>query len=301
MVSAQERCEPSDTPRRMREYDSRVAQLDIGMPGKVGIIDVTLRTDRTGRTVMSEQFYQTPLQVQRVVYPDDVPARMAQIYLMSVSGGILQGDRNRIDIKLSDEAAARILTQGATRVYSMDASFATQMVNITTEDGCYLEYLPHCIIPYRNARYYQRTHIRRDGGVIICSEMLVPGRVASGESFLYDICYLRTMYTDRSGVVKFLENQQIEPHSCNPEAMNGFSVMGTVYAFFDGTSDVEERVVQDMDSVDGTISGTSLLPDQAGIMVRVLGRDAICGFDAVNTAVRSLRRHIPGSPFSDTA
>ena len=51
---------------------------------------------------------------------------MAYIYIMSPSGGILQGDRYRIDVKLGSNALSHFTTQGATRVYKMDKNFATQ-------------------------------------------------------------------------------------------------------------------------------------------------------------------------------
>ena len=67
---------------------------------------------------------------------------MAYLYLLSSSGGILQGDRYRTEIALKNNAVAHITTQGATRIYGMNNNYASQTVNITVQQGSYLEYIP---------------------------------------------------------------------------------------------------------------------------------------------------------------
>jgi urease accessory protein len=46
---------------------------------------------------------------------------------------------------------------------------------------------------------------------LIYSEILTPGRVAMGESFEYDICYLKTHCKNQDKKIRFLENTKIEP------------------------------------------------------------------------------------------
>ena len=63
---------------------------------------------------------------------------MAYLYIISPSGGILQGDRYKTEITLKNNATSHITTQGATRIYSMNSNSASQMVNITLDENCYL-------------------------------------------------------------------------------------------------------------------------------------------------------------------
>ena len=79
--------------------------------------------------------------------------------IISPSGGILQGDRYRIDITLSNNAFAHVTTQSATRIYKMERNFATQMVNVVVEEGSHFEYIPDQIIPFRNSRFYQAVEL----------------------------------------------------------------------------------------------------------------------------------------------
>ena len=50
---------------------------------------------------------------------------------LSPSGGILQGDRYRMDVELKNNAISHITTQGATRIYKMESNYATHLVTLT--------------------------------------------------------------------------------------------------------------------------------------------------------------------------
>ena len=76
--------------------------------------------------------------------------------MLSRPQGNTQGDRYRMDITLSKDALFHLTTQGATRIYRMDKNYATQVVNITVGEGCYFEFIPDQIIPYRDSRFYQK-------------------------------------------------------------------------------------------------------------------------------------------------
>ncbi len=301
-MNAPEYYTPQDIPPWIGRYDAEVGQLGVGRTGKVGIADVELRGDGAGKTVIARQFSQVPLQVQRAIYPEASLPGMARLYIMSPSGGVLQGDRYRIDVALKDAAASQITTQGATRVYGMNSNFATQMVNITLGKGCYLEYVPHQIIPYRNSRYYQRMGLDvHDDATLIYSEVLAPGREAMGEAFEYDACCLKTVCRNQDGRMRFLENSRIEPSGRETRGLGvlrGYGTLGTVYIFFGGdAAGVEESIGQEDEKNDGTISGTSRLPNGSGVIVRILGDRTEDVLDAVSGTLGVCRKVVPGSPF----
>ena len=215
---------PDDIPKEFQIYNTKVKQLGVGKSGKVGILELELQENIEGRTVVTNQYYQVPLQIQRVLYPETSLPGMAYLYVISPSGGILQGDRYRIDISLKNKATSHITTQGATRVYSMNSNSATQIINITLDDNCYLEYIPDQIIPFKNSRYYQKVNLNiHDNATLIYSEILTPGRVAMEESFEYDICYLRTHCKNQEEEIRFIENTKIEPKK---QKIKSFGILG---------------------------------------------------------------------------
>src|ERR687886_2110969 len=182
---------PDDIPPGVLAYGHDLRQLEVGKAGKIGALTLRLEQDsENGKTAVKEQYSKVPLFTQRALYLEESLPSMAYIYVISPSGGILQGDRYRIDIKLKNSAYAHITTQGATRIYRMENNYATQIVNVIVDDGCYFEFVPDQIIPYKNSRFYQTVNLNvHDNATMIYSEIIVPGRVATGESFEYDICY----------------------------------------------------------------------------------------------------------------
>jgi len=94
---------PNDIPKEIQTFDSKVKQLGVGKSGKVGIMDLELQKDCNGKTIVTKQFSQVPLQLQRALYPENSLPGMAYLYVMSPSGGILQGDRYRTDVLLKKQ------------------------------------------------------------------------------------------------------------------------------------------------------------------------------------------------------
>jgi len=297
---------PNDIPNEIQIYDAEVKQLGVGKSGKVGILDLELQKDSTGKTVVTRQFSQVPLQFQRALYPENSLPEMAYLYVMSPSGGILQGDRYRTDVLLKNKAIAHMTTQGATSIYSMNSNFASQIVNITVDENCYLEYIPDQIIPYKNSRYYQKVNLNvHNNSTLIYSEILTPGRVAMEESFEYDICYLRTHCKNQDNKIRFLENTKIEPKK---QKLTDFGILGkyrtvgTVYILTrkEDVIELENTLNEDIRNTDVVSVGTSILPDESGIVVRILGKKTDSIFDVIFKTLEISRKKILGASFSKT-
>ncbi|MEK0338007.1 MAG: urease accessory protein UreD [Nitrosopumilus sp.] len=297
---------PDDIPNEIQTFDAKVKQLGVGKSGKVGILDLELQKDNTGKTVVTKQFSQVPLQFQRAIYPENSLPEMAYLYVISLSGGILQGDRYRTDLLLKNGAIAHMTTQGATSIYSMNSNFASQIVNITVNENCYLEYIPDQIIPYKNSRYYQKVNLNvHNNSTLIYSEILTPGRVAMGESFEYDICYLRTHCKNQDKKIRFLENTKIEPKKQRLRdfgILGEYGTLGTVYIMTrkEDVIELENSINKEIRKTDVVFVGTSILPDESGIIIRVLGKRTDNVFDVIFKTLEISRKKILGASFSKT-
>lgn len=268
-----------DTKKELIDVPEEFAQCEVKQAnpvGKSGIIRLVLENDHDkNKTVIKEQYSQAPLYTQRALYYDTANPSMAYLFLMSSSGGILQDDRYQVDILLQNGAVANIATQGATRIYKMDSGFAIQDINITVGDGCYLELVPDQIIPYKNSRYCQRVNITvSDDATLVYSELVTPGRVAMGELFDYDICYLRTVAKDKSGKLKFIDTSMLNPKKQNPQSMGMLgdnTVFGTVYILAKASlaEQIHDATNVLLESTD-VRGGCSLLPQNCGVVVRIL-------------------------------
>ncbi len=295
---------PDDIPKEIQAYEGQVKQLGVGKSGKVGILDLELQTDGDGKTVITKQFSQVPLQIQRALYPENSLPKMAYLYVISSSGGILQGDRYRTDVTLKNRAIAHMTTQGATRIYSMNTNSASQILNITVDEDCYFEYIPDQIIPYKNSRYYQKVDLSvHNNSTLIYSEILTPGRVAMDESFAYDICYLRTHCKDQDKKIRFLENTKIEPKKMRVKdfgVLGEYEIVGTVYILTrkEDVNELENKLNECIKNSDSVSVGTSILSDESGIIVRILGNKTDSVFDVIFKILEISRKIILGAEFS---
>jgi urease accessory protein len=299
---------PKNIPPEIEVYLTEPQQLELVKSGKVGILRLKLvRDPDMGKTVIREQYCRVPLVIQRAIYLEETLPAMAYLYIISPSGGILQGDRYCIDITLSNNALAHITTQGATRIYKMEKNYGTQMVNINVEEGSYLEYIPDQIIPFHNSRFYQEVELSvNDNATMIYSETIVPGRVASGEKFEYDICYIKTIGRNQSGKLRFIDIVKLDPKNevlTVDGILGSFEVVGTIYIVTresyvkDLLNEINEMLKEF--EIGGKISGgASILPARQGIIVRIQGKTAADVKNLIFEGVRITRNQILGASFS---
>ena len=297
--------EPDDIPSEFSEYDHKVDQLDVGKTGKVGFLRIKLEKDpEKNKTVVTDQYSQFPLYIQKALHYDEFLPSMANLFIMSPSGGIIQGDRYRVDITLTNQAVCHITTQGATRIYKMNSNYATQLFNITVNKNCYLEFIPDQLIPYQNSRYYQKVELNiEDSATLVYSEILTPGRVAMGEFFSYDICYLKTICRNNDKKIKFLDNFLLEPKKQKITTLGilgNYTVLATIYIVSKNNSvlQIKEKInlaLQDNAEVNG---GCTVLPYDCGLVVRLLGNSSEEIKTTIYGIIRIVRKEILGTSFN---
>ena len=292
-------CFPEDVPSQFASFDGKIPQMDVGKTGKIGFLKLTLESDsQRNKTIITEQLSRVPLYVQKALYYDETIPSMAHVFVLSPSGGVLQGDRYRTDIELKNGAISHITTQGATRIYKMNSNYATQMINLNVGKNCYLEFLPEQLIPYKNSRYYQRATFNvDDSATLVYSETIVPGRVAMGELFDYDICCLKTLCYDDKQEIKFHDNCILEPKK---QTMNSLGIFGnkTAHSMMyvvtkqECIEELYETINQLFKDNDEIIGGASILPNNSGLSVRVLSNSSELNKITVYNIAQIVRKQI---------
>ena len=298
-------CEPDDIPAIFSEYDKKIEQLDVGKSGKVGLLRLKFEENSDkNKTVITDQYSQVPLYTQKALYYDENLPNMAHLFIMSPSGGILQGDRYRMDISLANNAVSHITTQGATRIYKMNSNYATQLININIGKDCYLEFIPDQIIPFRNSRYYQKVSLNVDpSATLIYSEIIVPGRVAMGELFSYDLCYLKTIGQNTEKNIKFIDNCMLKPKNQNMNTLGMFgnhTVLASVYILTKNENALIlnkkiNLIIKNNDEVSG---GSTILPNNSGLLVRLMCNSSEIIKTEIYDIVRIVRKEILDAEFT---
>ena len=298
-------CEPDDIPAIFSEYDKKIEQLDVGKSGKVGLLRLKFEENSDkNKTVITDQYSQVPLYTQKALYYDENLPNMAHLFIMSPSGGILQGDRYRMDISLANNAVSHITTQGATRIYKMNSNYATQLININVGKDCYLEFIPDQIIPFRNSRYYQKVSLNVDpSATLIYSEIIVPGRVAMGELFSYDLCYLKTIGQNIEKNINFVDNCMLKPKNQNMNTLGMFgnhTVLASVYILTKNENALIlnkkiNSIIKNNDEVSG---GSTILPNNSGLLVRLMCNSSEIIKTEIYDIVRIVRKEILDAEFT---
>ena len=266
--------------RELAAYQDEPRQMRSAVVGKSGAL--RLGFERRGpRTALVTMERQVPLLVQRPLYWDRSLPGMACVPIIHTSGSVVGGDRFRVRIDLAAGAQAHVTTQAATKIHGMDANYAAQLQDVSLDHGAYLEYLPGVTIPHRHARYLTDTRVTvPDDATMLLSEIVMPGRKhhGDGELFQYDVFSSTVSAVRPEGRSLFTEKILVEPAVRSvrrPGAMGGYAVFGTVLVMTgrDHATAILERT-QPVFDLGEVVSGASRLPNDAGVVFRVLGMES---------------------------
>jgi urease accessory protein len=233
---------------------------------------------RDGVTQIVDRYQRAPLQVQKVLRPHVAHPGMAWVYIVSIAGGIVQGDRLQIEIVARDGAQVHLTTPAATKIYRSPACPSCHLLRIRAGAGTYVEYLPGPVIPFRGARFLEEvTLVAHPTATLLFGGILSPGRVAMGESHVYDLYSSRITAEGEDGALEFLDIMHLTPATIPPKRpglLGRFDVLGTLHLLTGkGTArefgDRLHRLLQEHGEI---LAGASELPSGRGVTVRILGR-----------------------------
>lgn len=292
--------------RELADFQDEPPQLPSGSFGKRGHLCLGFEA-RLGRTVLATLHRRAPLIVQQALYWDEEMPGLPCVCMISNAGGVLQGDRNTIEVELAAGAQAYVTTQSATRVHEMDANYATQDQTLHLADGAYLEYVPCPIIPHRNSRFAQRTTISVDSGAtLVYSDVVMAGRkhYGAGEAFDYDVFSSLVRAARPDGTSLFTERFVIEPARVAVSrlgAMGDFHVLGNLIVLtpVSHAKRLFDAITPSFDAEAGVASGASRLPNDAGLIFKVLGFESAPVIAAIRSVWSLVRQEVAGARLPD--
>jgi urease accessory protein len=266
--------------RELAAFQDEPPQMASGMVGKNGLL--RLGFERRGtRTILADLDRRTPFMAQRALYPEQSLPDLAWLFIITTSGCVLQGDRMALEVNLGPQARAHVTTQSATKIHTMDANYAVQTQHICLADGAYLEFMPDPLIPHRRARFLSDTRLcLSETATLLYSEIIQPGRKYhhADERFGATLLSLATTATRPDGRMLFAEKLLVEPE-CRPVRQTGvmgpFDVLANVILLTpkDNADRVDARIGAAVDLEQGVAYGACRLPNDAGLIFKVLARE----------------------------
>jgi urease accessory protein len=271
-----------------------------------------LRAQRIGdRTRLAAVLSRPPLQVLRAAYTEPALPDLAAVTICSPAGGVLQGDRLRMEIRVEAGARLRLDTQSATRIYATPEVGATAEIVLRVGDGAFLEYVPDPLIPYAAASYRQESLWEVDGSAtLVVGEVVAAGREARGEWAAYQRVETEVEARRPDGRVLFRDACRLvpSPHPALPQRGSGKSLgllgdattIGSLFVVSPGfTASAFDGLGEDP-VISKCQAGWSDLPSEAGAWFKVLGADSASAWAAVRTAWESARRTLLGQGLPPT-
>ncbi|MFC5822573.1 urease accessory protein UreD [Nonomuraea insulae] len=290
-------------PRQIARYASVVDMLPVGSPGKVGVLDLAF--ERIGdRTELTAHYQKAPLHIARPLYDDPERPDMPSVMFLSSSGGVIQGDRYRIDVTCGAGSSVHLSTAAATRIYRMDQDYASQLVNFSVGPGAYLEYLPGHTIPYVDSRYYQRIAVTADPeATVVLGETVMGGRLARGERHAYAAYCGDLEVRGPNGQLVFYDPMRLAPPEravTGPAVLAGFGVVASFYVVTCVRPARElADAMHDTLATTGLRAGAGVLPGERGAWARILGDRSLDVTAALHLTWDVVRRLLIGVPAPD--
>ena len=267
------------TAPELAGFQDEPLQMKSGTAGKTGFLHLGFER-RGSHTILADLERRAPYMVQRALYCDQEMPDLPWVFLITTTGCLLQGDRLALDIALGKGAQAHVTTQSATKIHAMDANYAAQVQTITLADDAYLEFLPDPVIPHRRARFISDTRISVAAtATLFLSEIIQPGR----KHHHPDECFGATVVSVSTSAARpaghaplFTEKLVIDPGRYpmrQTGVMGSFDVFGNVIVCTPkAVADrIYARVEADVDTARGLAFGACRLPNDAGLIFKVLG------------------------------
>lgn len=232
-------------------------------------------TNEAGETQLKHQRHAAPIHVSK-------PYRDGQSLLLqtvSPTAGLLAGDRITLDIALDESASLTLYAPAVTRVHAMssDAPAAHCKQRFVLKGNAFMEFINEGTVLQRDSSFEQTTEISlSDNADMIFSDIVWPGRIASGEAFEFRAFQSRFQaYRDEKLIA--MERSYTTPDNRTGRSWQralGDSVMATTYVLT--RKDLSEVVseINDLQTESSCWIGATAL-DQEGLMIRVLSNSSI--------------------------
>ena len=230
------------------------------------------------RTVMVESFFRVPLQVMRPRYDE---SGCACVYLLSPTGGVVQGDDYQIDVTLAPNTHATLTTQASTKVYAMPGQGATQSMRVRVGQDAIFEYLPDSTILFRDANFIQGISLFLERGAkVALQEIVMPGRLARGETLVFSQYQSRIEMADSDGLLLY-DTCRIQPkcqrYLTGPGVLEEYACWGSWYLVGNFEMDWWEMLCEvaepTLNQPSKSTGGLAQL-QRGGIVIRMLAHNA---------------------------
>ena len=290
--------------REMQPYLREPDQMYVGAPGKHGYLKLIFELDPHGKSILREIDRRVPLIAQQELYFDKEWPQLPCLYILSSGGPNVDGDRYQQDITVRKDAFAWVSTGAATKLAEMRYNYSGMIQNIVAEENAYLEFMPEPVYPCRHTRFISDTRLCvHPTATVFYSEIFTGGRkyYKDGEMFEYDILSVCSHGERPDGRQLFREKFVIDPNVSDPRqlgVMGRFEIFANVIVMTppDKAEEIYARTQAFIDRKKTLAAGITKLPNEAGLLYKVIGNDSGTVKRMVREFCSTVRQVVRGLP-----
>lgn len=293
-----------DHAPEMHTFLEQPDAMYVGCPGKRGYLNLGFELDRDGKSILRELDRRAPLIVQQALYFDETLPSMPCVYILSSGGPNVDGDRYLQRFTLRKGSMAFVSTGAATKLAEMHRNYSGLQQEINLEADTYFEYLPEPVIPCRHTRFISDTAITVDpSATMFYSEIYMGGRkyYGDGELFVFDMLSVCTHAARPDGTPLFREKFIIDPVNWPLRSvgiMDDYDVFANVVVLTppDTAAKIYDSTEPFVDRDNHIAAGITHLPNDAGLLYKVLGRETGPVKATVRDFCSKVRQAVKGVP-----
>lgn len=294
--------------REMQPYLAPPEAMYVGAPGKQGYLRMGFELDPQGKCIMRDLERRVPIIVQQELYFDREWKELPCVYILSSGGPNLDGDRYQQDIYLKKDAFAWVSTGAATKLSEMKRNYSGMKQHFILDEGSYLEFMPEPVIPCRHTRFICDSElVVHPTATLFYSEVYMSGRkhYEKPENFVYDILSVCCKGKRPDGIDLFREKFVVEPFRLlNPRQlgiMGNFDVFANVIVMTppDKAEEIYRRTKAYLNPKDQIAAGITKLPNDAGLLFKVLGMEPVPVKKIVRKFSSTVREVVKGIKVAD--
>lgn len=290
--------------KEMAPYLEEPKAMYVGAPGKTGYLYLGFELDPRGKCILRDLDRRVPLIVQQELYFDEEMPEMPCVYILSSGGPNVDGDRYEQHLMVRKNAFAFVSTGAATKLAEMRYNYSGLTQNMILEENAYLEFLPEPIIPCKHTRFISDTRLSvAPSATLFYSEIFMGGRkyYKEGELFAYDILSVCTHGERPDGQPLFREKFVIQPEKRSPRSlgvMGSYDVFANVIVMTpkEHADRIYEKTAAFIDRKKKLAAGITHLPNDCGLLFKVLGMEPGPVKKIVREFCSSVRQEVKGKP-----
>ncbi|WP_316160093.1 urease accessory protein UreD [Bradyrhizobium sp. SZCCHNRI20481] len=255
---------------------------------------------RGGRTVIDRRLFAWPFVLTRSFHTDAERPDLLSVILQTGSGAVHGEDRLTQRFTLGPGAAACLTTQGATSVHRAEpGARAVEQVLLRVAAGASLDYRPEPRILFPGAALCQVLDLdcAADASALVTDAFTMHDPDGQGRLFRELDSTLVVRRTDEEPLL--IDRMQLR----DPDVavFKGHRAFGSAVLMLPPTHDLtalRQRLADALSCIGALYAAASLLPDSAGLGVRLAGREMRqlrTGFDAIAAIYREAAAQAPSA------